>query len=45
LPHQGGYYLFGHAIYKGITERDDVFGADDLGDTTYVGANYCGATA
>ena len=26
-------------------ERDDVVGADDLGDTAYVGADYCGATA
>ena len=26
-------------------ERDDVVGADDLGDAAYVGADYCGATA
>ena len=45
MAHQGGYNLFGHAIDKGITERDDVFGADDLGDAAYVGADYCGATA
>ena len=26
-------------------ERNYVFGADDLGDTAYVRADYCGATA